>query len=239
MPFEKPFVVLPTYNERENVGTMVPKLFSLGVSNLNVLVVDDSSPDGTAQIVQQLQFKYPNLSLLNRSRKEGLGRAYIAGFQEAIQKGADCIIQMDCDFSHDPQDIPRFLKELEETDFIIGSRYVRGGETLHWPLHRLFLSRFANLYAKCITNVPVSDLTGGFKGWRAGCLKGIHLETSKTQGYGFQIETTFRAYKMGFKVKEIPITFTERRVGSSKMRGKIIWEALWLVWKLRFKTQTY
>lgn len=231
--FKKPFVVLPTYNERENVAQMVSELFGLAIPNLHVLVVDDFSPDGTAQLVQQLQRQYPSLLLFSRAKKEGLGRAYIAGFQEVLKQGADCIIQMDCDFSHDPKDILKFLESLVEADFVIGSRYISGGKTINWPIYRLILSKFANIYAKFVTKMPIFDLTGGFKAWKSSCLKQIDLESIKTNGYGFQMETTFRAIRKGFKAKEIPITFTERQIGQSKMSRKIVWEALWLVWKIR------
>lgn len=228
------FVVLPTYNERENIVEMVPTLFGLGIPNLSVLVVDDSSPDGTGRSVEALKKKYPNLFLLTRTNKEGLGRAYVSGFQEALHRGADVIIQMDSDFSHDPQDVLRFLEGLQEVDLVIGSRYIQGGKTKNWSLFRLFLSKFANIYARFVTKTPVFDLTGGFKAWRSSCMRQIEIETLQTNGYGFQIETTFRAFQKGFKIKEIPILFAERREGKSKMGREIVWEALWLVWRLRF-----
>ena len=232
--FQKPFVVLPTYNERENIVNIVPALFSLPVSNLHVLVVDDSSPDGTADLVRQMASKFPRLALFTRPKKEGLGRAYVAGFQEAFKQGADAIVQMDADFSHDFNDVPRLLKELEQgSDVAIGSRYISGGKTQNWSKKRLFLSKSANIYAKFVTRMPVFDATGGFKAWRADCLKNIALSSIQTNGYGFQIETSFRAFKKGYRIAEIPIVFSERRAGASKMSRKIIWEALWLVWKLR------
>ncbi|MDO8526163.1 MAG: polyprenol monophosphomannose synthase [Deltaproteobacteria bacterium] len=234
MPFLKPLIVLPTYNECENILQMIPALFALSVPNLCVLVVDDSSPDGTQELIKELQKKYPNLSLLSRPKKEGLGRAYVDGFRRAIEMDADCIIQMDADFSHDPADVPKLLEALETADWVIGSRYIVGGGTKHWPLHRLMLSQCANVYASFVTAIPISDLTGGFKAWKSDCLQKIGFENMETNGYGFQIETNFRAYKMGFKPKEVPILFTERRQGKSKMSQKIVWEALLLVWKLRF-----
>lgn len=234
-PFQKTFVVLPTYNERENVAKMVAAIFALPLSNLYLLIVDDSSPDGTAEEVTQLQDKFPGLHLLIRSRKEGLGRAYVDGFQKALESGADSVIQMDADFSHDPNDIPRLLEALKKSDLVIGSRYVADGKTQNWNPFRLFLSRFANFYACFITGMPVKDGTAGFKAWKGTVLREIGLESIRTNGYGFQLETTHRAFKKGFNIEEIPIVFRERREGSSKMNRKIVWEAFWLVWKLKFK----
>src|SRR3990167_2552265 len=205
MTFEKPYIVLPTYNERENLERLIPTLFSLRIPNLQVLVVDDSSPDGTKQFVINLQPRYPALSILNRPKKEGLGRAYVAGFKEVLGQGADCIVQMDSDFSHDPQDVPRLIEGLKDTDLAIGSRYTKGGGTKNWPFHRIALSKWGNIYARFVTGAPIADLTAGFITW-----------------------------KSAFRIKEVPIMFTERRIGQSKMNRKIIAEALWLVWKLRF-----
>ncbi|MDP2599106.1 MAG: polyprenol monophosphomannose synthase [Deltaproteobacteria bacterium] len=234
--FSKPFVVLPTYNERENIVNIVPALFSLPIDNLHILVVDDSSPDGTAPLVKEMVSKFPRLLLFSRPKKEGLGRAYVAGFLEALRQGADAIVQMDADFSHDFNDVPRLLKELEQGSYLaIGSRYISGGKTKNWSKKRLFLSKSANIYAKFITKMPIFDTTGGFKAWRADCLKNIDLPSIQTNGYGFQIETSFRAFKRGYTIAEIPIVFSERRAGASKMSRKIIWEALWLVWKLRYQ----
>lgn len=232
-PLQKPFVVLPTYNERENLELFIPALFALPIDNLHLLVVDDSSPDGSGEYVILLQSKYKNLHLLSRPTKEGLGRAYVAGFLKSLEMEADGVVQMDADFSHAIQDVPRLLAGLKNSDLVIGSRYIRGGKTENWPISRLVLSKSANIYARLITNIPVFDLTGGFKAWKGIVLRHIHLETVQTNGYGFQIETTARAFKKGYKIKELPITFTERRAGQSKMSKKIIWEALWLVWKLR------
>ncbi|OGQ04858.1 MAG: hypothetical protein A3F82_10235 [Deltaproteobacteria bacterium RIFCSPLOWO2_12_FULL_44_12] len=234
MTFEKPYIVLPTYNERENLERLIPTLFSLRIPNLQVLVVDDSSPDGTKQFVINLQPRYPALSILNRPKKEGLGRAYVAGFKEVLGQGADCIVQMDSDFSHDPQDVPRLIEGLKDTDLAIGSRYTKGGGTKNWPFHRIALSKWGNIYARFVTGAPIADLTAGFKAWKSRCLKAIQLETVNANGYGFQIEATFRTWKSAFRIKEVPIMFTERRIGQSKMNRKIIAEALWLVWKLRF-----
>lgn len=234
MEFQKIFLVIPTFNERENLLRLIPILFELPVSGLHLLIVDDSSPDGTQGLVTGFQKKFPKLFLMNRPKKEGLGRAYVAGFGEALRLGADAVLQMDADFSHDPNDIPRLLNALEEADWVIGSRYISGGNTENWSLFRLFLSKFANFYARFITKMPIFDGTAGFKGWRRATLEKINLETMQSNGYGFQLETNFRAFQRGFKVKEIPITFCERRSGHSKMSRKIVWEALWLVLKLRF-----
>lgn len=213
---------------------MVPALFALGIPNLSVLIVDDTSPDQTAGVAKVLQAKFPNLFLLNREKKEGLGRAYIAGFRHALKREADALVQMDADFSHAPEDVLKLLEKLETADVAVGSRYVKGGRTVNWPLRRFALSRGANLYARFVTGVPVSDLTAGFKAWRRRCLEALDLDSIRTNGYGFQMETSFRAWKRGFRLAEVPITFTERRIGQSKMSGDIIREALLLVWKLRF-----
>ena len=231
--FEKPFVVLPTYNEIANIERMVTALFAVGVKNLSILVVDDSSPDGTAEVVQQLQKKNSNLFLLIREKKEGLGRAYAAGFAKALELGGDAIIQMDADFSHDPLDIIRLLSALDNADLVIGSRYCCGGKTVNWPWHRWCLSYGANIYARLVTRVSVADLTGGFKAWRADLMCALDWKKIRGNGYGFQIEATFYAHKAGFHIQEIPIIFSERRLGQSKMNRAIIVEALGLVWKLR------
>lgn len=234
MPFQKTFLVIPTFNEKENLSRLIPVLFELPVPNLHLLIVDDSSPDGTETLVVALQKKFPKLFLMIRPKKEGLGRAYVAGFGEALRLGADSVLQMDADFSHDPHDIPRLLEALQGADWVIGSRYIPGGKTKNWSIFRLFLSKFANFYARFVTKMPIFDGTAGFKAWRRGVLERIDFKTIRTNGYGFQLETNFRAFKNGFKVREVPITFHERRVGASKMSRKIVWEALWLVLKLRF-----
>lgn len=239
MDFQKIFLVIPTFNEKENLSRLIPILFDLPVANLHLLIVDDSSPDGTQALITVFQKKFPKLFLMSRPKKEGLGRAYVAGFQEALRLGADAILQMDADFSHDPQDIPRLLAALREADWVVGSRYISGGNTKNWSRFRLFLSKFANFYARFVTKMPIFDGTAGFKAWRRGTLENIGLKTVRTNGYGFQLETNFRAFKKGFTVKEIPITFCERRSGSSKMSRKIVWEALWLVLKLRFAKDSH
>lgn len=212
---------------------MIDKLLTLPVSNLSILIVDDSSPDGTADIVKHKQAAHPNIHLLSRSGKQGLGPAYIAGFSYALEHGADAIVQMDADFSHDPADIPRLLTQLDTYDLVIGSRYCDGISVINWPLRRLLISYFGSVYTRLITNLPIKDTTAGFKAWRADTLKALDLAKVVAGGYGFQIVMNYRAWKLGKTIKEVPIIFTERRNGQSKMNKSIIWEALGLVWKLR------
>lgn len=230
-----PWVVIPTYNERDNIEKMVSALFAQDLENLHVLIVDDSSPDGTGTIVKKLQTQHSNLELATRAKKSGLGRAYIYGFQYALDHGADAVVQMDADFSHDPADVPALFAALEKKSagLAIGSRYLDGIRVMNWPLHRLFLSTTANLYAKIVTGLPFTDITGGFRAWQAEALKKIDLPTVSADGYGFQIVMTYRAWRRNVRICEVPIVFTERRAGQSKMSWAIIWEALWLVWKLR------
>ena len=224
-------VVLPTYNERENVPAIVPAI--LAASPLvDVLVVDDNSPDGTGKIADALAAREPRVRVLHRQRKDGLGRAYLAGFAEALAAGYGRIIEMDADFSHDPARLPALLDA--DADLVLGSRYVRGGGTAHWGLGRRLLSRGGSLYARTILGVPIRDLTGGFKCFRRKVLENLDLATVRSSGYAFQIELTFRALRRGYSVIEVPITFTDRRVGKSKMSRAIVAEALWMVWKLRF-----
>lgn len=228
-------VVVPTYNERENIGPLVRKLLGLGIG-LEVLVVDDNSPDGTGEIAEGLSKAFREVHVLHRRRKEGLGRAYVAGFRYALEHGYDIIIQMDADFSHDPEYLPGLLDKLEEGyDLVLGSRYINGVNVVHWPMKRLLLSYLANWYSRKVTGMPVRDATGGFKVFRRKVLESLDLERISASGYAFQIETTFRAWLMGFKVCEVPIVFWERRWGESKMRFGIAWEAVWLVWKLRLE----
>lgn len=228
-----PWVVIPTYNEKLNIKTMLDRLVALPISNLSVLVVDDSSPDGTADIVKERQSQHKNIHVLVRKEKNGLGRAYVEGFTYALEHGADAIVQMDADFSHDPSDIPRLLEELHQNDLVIGSRYSQGISVINWPLKRLLISIGGNIYASFITGLPIKDATGGFKAWRAQTLKDIDLTQVNAGGYGFQVVMNYKTWKQGKKIKEIPIIFTERRDGQSKMNKQIIREALWLVWKLR------
>ncbi|MFH1353926.1 MAG: polyprenol monophosphomannose synthase [bacterium] len=228
-----PWVVIPTYNEKGNIERMISSLFSQGVNNLSVLIVDDNSPDGTGGIVRRLQASYPNLHLEIRAKKSGLGRAYIHGFRYALDHDATNVVQMDADFSHDPKDVPRLLQQLDQYDVVIGSRYSHGISVINWPLSRLLLSTAANYYARLVTGLPYKDVTGGFRAWRASSLAAIKPEKVKADGYGFQIVMTHRAWRLKLSFSEIPIIFTERREGQSKMSKSIMWEAFWLVWKLR------
>ncbi len=212
---------------------MVPALFGLGVKGLSVLIVDDSSPDGTGAAVKEMQAKFNNLHLQSRPGKSGLGRAYLHGFKFALAQGADAIVQMDADFSHDPADVPRLLAKLEECDLVIGSRYSHGISVINWPLRRLLISIAGNVYASFVTGLPIKDSTGGFKAWRRQTLEAINLDTVSADGYGFQVVMNFHAWKLKKQICEIPIIFTERREGQSKMNNAIIREALVLVWKLR------
>ncbi len=230
---QSPWVVIPTYNEKINIERLIPLLFALPTQNVSVLIVDDSSPDGTGETVRRLQQQWPRLYLETRATKSGLGRAYVHGFGVALAKGATAIVQMDADFSHDPVDVPRLLAELKDFDLVIGSRYVEGISVINWPLSRLLISIGGNVYASIITGLPLKDATGGFKAWRAETLTAIDLATVAADGYGFQIVMNYRVWKKNLRIKEVPIIFTERRVGQSKMSKTIIWEALWLVWKLR------
>jgi len=230
----KSLVIIPTYNEKENIKEIIEAVLKV-TPNSHILIVDDNSPDGTGEIVKGLMKHDERIHILQREKKRGLGTAYVAGFKYAIEKGYDCVVQMDADFSHNPKDIPRLFKEIGEYDLVIGSRYKDGVSVVNWPLSRLFLSYFANVYARVITGVPIRDLTGGFKCIKVDVLKGIDLDRVRADGYGFQIEINFLAYMNGFKIKEVPIIFIDRRAGYSKMSKKIIWEAFWLVLKLRLE----
>lgn len=230
---KSPWVVIPTYNEKGNIEQMIHDLFAQHIPQLSVLIVDDNSPDGTQEIVRELQKKYIDLNLVVRTKKEGLGTAYVHGFTYALEHGADAIVQMDADFSHDPKDVARLLHALQESELVIGSRYSHGISVINWPLRRLLISVFGNVYASIITGMPYKDVTGGFKAWRAETLKAIDLATVRADGYGFQVEMNYRTWKMKKKIKEVPIIFTERREGQSKMSKAIIGEAFFLVWKLR------
>jgi dolichol-phosphate mannosyltransferase len=224
-------IIVPTYNERENLPRMAQKLLSLPVA-VDVLVVDDNSPDGTGKIADELAAKHPQLHVLHRAGKEGLGRAYIAGFKWALEKNYELIFEMDCDFSHDPDEVPHFLKAAETADLVLGSRYVDGIRVINWPLKRLMLSRFAGKYVKVVTGMPFSDPTGGYKCFRRRALQALDLENIHSNGYGFQIELTNKLWRQGFAVAEVPITFTDRTHGQSKMAGGIVNEAFWMVWRM-------
>jgi len=232
--------VLPTYNEAENVEAIVraalPHLASTGLEH-RVLVVDDGSPDGTGDIADRLAAEIENVQVLHRARKEGIGPAYLAGFAHAMASGADLLLEMDADFSHDPADLPRLIEAADRADLVLGSRYVPGGGVTDWGLGRRLVSRGGSLYAQILLGVPVHDLTGGFKCFRREVLERLDLESVGTDGYGFQIEMTYRALRAEFRVEELPIVFRERRVGSSKMSARIALEAFLKVPLLRFRVR--
>lgn len=231
-------VVIPTYNEAENIPTLIPSVLSQDDS-LDVLVVDDHSPDGTAQAVRDLQ-AMPQFArrvfLIERENKSGLGTAYVAGFTFALERGYDVAFEMDADFSHDPEELPKLLKLTSEYDVVIGSRYISGVNVVNWPMRRLILSYMANLYTRVITGLPVKDTTSGFVCYRRKVLESIDLDSLRSNGYAFQIEIKFKAWKKGFRLHEIPIIFVDRRVGISKMSKHIMYEAALMVWKLKLKS---
>ncbi len=228
-------VVIPTYNEAENIAKVIEKVLSVS-SDSEVLVVDDNSPDGTAKIVDEISGINNRVHILNRTRKSGLGTAYIAGFRYAIDHGYDYVMEMDADLSHDPADIPKFQEALmNHADVVVGSRYAFGGASvLNWPLKRLLLSYGGNIFARVVTGVPVHDMTAGFKAFKIGVLKAIDLGAIRSNGYAFQVEMNVRAYRSGYKIIEVPIVFAERRVGESKMSKKIVFEGVKIVLLLGF-----
>ncbi len=231
---DKGLVVVPTYNERENIRRIVP-LITEQDPRLEVLVIDDGSPDGTGAVADELADASPRVHVLHRKGKLGLGTAYIAGFRWALERDYDIVFEMDADFSHDPSHLPQFLEAIREFDVVLGSRYLHGRVTVvNWPMSRLLLSWFANQYARVATGLPVSDATGGFKCFRREVLENIHLERVGSEGYSFQIEISLRAWRKGFAIGEIPIVFADRDLGESKMSKRIIVEAVWRVWALRF-----
>ena len=232
---QKALVIIPTYNEQENIGNIIPLVLSQD-ERLEVLVVDDNSPDGTAGTVKSLMADNPKVHILEREKKMGLGTAYVAGFRYAIENSYDYVFEMDADFSHDANALPGFFKAIEEYDLVLGSRYIQGVNVINWPMKRLLLSYFANQYTRIVTGLPVRDATGGFKCFRIEVLKAIDLDRVHSNGYSFQIEMSFKAWKKGFKVHEIPIIFMDRRVGVSKMSKKIVREAVTMVWRLRFQS---
>ncbi len=228
-------VVIPTYNEIENIERLLDLIHSIEPT-MSILIVDDNSPDGTANVVKKRMETDSQLHLLQRPSKMGLGTAYCEGFQYALKNGFQTIFQMDADFSHDPKDLLRFIETLEDYDIVLGSRYVRGVNVVNWPMSRLLLSYFANYYTRIITGMPVKDATGGFKGFRADILNQIDFTKIKSNGYAFQIEMTFRLWVKGAKIKEIPIIFIDRLNGVSKMSKNIVYEAAFLVWKLKIQS---
>ncbi len=225
-------VVLPTYNEAENLPTIVEQILSYGP---DILVVDDASPDGTGDLAEQLKQRlYPRLDVLHRPRKAGLGTAYIAGFKRALEQDYELILEMDCDFSHDPRHLPTFLERIETADLVLGSRYIRGGGTVNWSQQRKLISKVGSLYSRLILGLPYRDLTGGFKCFRRSVLESLDLDSVESNGYAFQIELTYRAHRKGFRIVEVPIIFQERREGLSKMSRAIVLEAMVKVWHFRF-----
>ncbi len=228
-------ICLPTYNERENLESMVAALRRLDLDDLHMLVIDDNSPDGTGQIADRLAGEDDRVHVLHREHKEGLGPAYLAGFRRALELGADLVFEMDCDFSHNPEDVPRLAAAAEDADLVLGSRYVQGGGTRNWGFVRRFISRGGSLYAQVLLQLGVRDLTGGFKCYRREVLETIDLDDISSLGYAFQIETTYRTLRAGFRVVEVPITFADREVGGSKMSKSIVLEAIWKVPILRLR----
>ncbi|HZK75499.1 MAG TPA: polyprenol monophosphomannose synthase [Candidatus Kapabacteria bacterium] len=237
-------IIIPTYNEQENIVRIVHEVFAQqplsGDVELNILIVDDNSPDGTSEIVREMQKRedpqFTHIHLLTRPGKMGLGTAYVTGFKYGLAEGYEYIFEMDADFSHDPKEIPKFLHEIQNYDLVIGSRYIPGAHISNWPRRRLLLSYNANLYARMITGIPVRDATAGFKCFRRKVLEAIDLDDIRSNGYAFQIEMHFRAWRKGFRIKEIPITFTDRDAGTSKMSRAIVREAAGMVWKLKARS---
>lgn len=230
----KTLVVMPTYNERENLPRMAERLLKLPVA-VDLLVVDDNSPDGTGQLADQLAAKHPNVHVLHRQEKNGLGRAYIAGFKWALQRDYQFVFEMDGDFSHSPDDIPLLLEAAQTADLAIGSRYIGGIRIINWPLSRLMLSKGAATYVSIITGMPFTDPTGGYKCFRRTALEALDLDQVRSNGYSFQIELTHKLWRQGKRIVEVPIIFTERAQGHSKMSGHIIREAVFMVWRLWFQ----
>lgn len=234
---KKVLVIIPTYNEAENVIKIINEILTKTSKDylFNVLIVDDNSPDGTAKLVEEL--KNDNVFLIKREKKAGLGTAYVEGFKFAINKQYDYVFEMDADFSHDPKYLPEFIENIEKGyDLVVGSRYVNGVSVINWPIGRLMLSYFANIYTRVVTGLKVNDTTAGFMCYRVEKLKQIDLDKVKSNGYSFQIEMKFKFFKKGFKILEIPILFVERRAGVSKMSKKVVYEAMIMVWKLKFKS---
>jgi dolichol-phosphate mannosyltransferase len=224
-------VIMPTYNERENLPRMAERLLKLPVP-VDLLVVDDNSPDGTGKLADELAAKHPEIHVLHRAEKNGLGRAYISGFKWALEHGYEFIFEMDGDFSHNPDDVPMFIEATKNADLVLGSRYKGGIRVINWPLRRLMLSRSAGKYVNLVTGMPFTDPTGGYKCFRRRALQAINLNAVQSNGYSFQIEMTHILWRQGFRIVEVPIIFTDRAEGHSKMSGHIVGEAFWMVWKL-------
>jgi dolichol-phosphate mannosyltransferase len=229
------WVIVPTFNEAPNIESLVEAVRKVLPASRRILIVDDSSPDGTGQIADRLAAELHDVEALHRPRKEGIGPAYLDAFRRALIQGAELVVQMDADFSHDPADLPRLLEASENADLVVGSRYVPGGGVTEWGAIRRLISRGGGAYARAWLGVPVRDLTGGFKCWRREALEAIDLDSVQSHGYSFQVEMTYRAIRSGFDVAEVPIVFRDRRVGDSKMTGRIVLEAVWQVPALRFR----
>lgn len=232
--FNQTLIIIPTYNEIDNIEKMVAKIFSIS-TELSLLIIDDGSPDGTANKIKDLKKKYANLHILEREKKLGLGTAYVAGFKWGLEKNYQFFFEMDCDFSHDPNDIPNLLSAAQENDLVIGSRYINGIRVINWPLKRLMLSIFASIYTRAITGLPVKDTTGGFKCISRQALAALNLDEFIFKGYAFQIEINYKIWAKGMKLKEVPIIFYERRDGQSKMNRSLVFEAFFGVIRLRLK----
>ncbi len=234
LPFNETLIIIPTYNEVDNVGRMIDTLFEL-YPDVSLMIIEDGSPDGTAKVVKEKQQTFSNLHMIERSGKLGLGTAYIAGFKWALQRDFNFFIQMDCDFSHDPAQVKDLLEAAQDNDLVIGSRYIGGIRIINWPFRRLLLSHLASLYVRLITGIPVHDTTGGFKCFRRKALESLDLDNIKSRGYIFLFEMTYKVWNKGFRIKEVPIIFYERRDGESKMGSGIIFEAVFSVIKLRLR----
>ncbi len=233
---KKILVIIPTYNEKDNILKVLQQITDLNIKGLEILVIDDNSPDGTGNLVNQYARQNNHIHLIQREGKMGLGTAYITGFRFALERDYDFIFEMDADLSHDPKEIPNFLKAAEDADLVIGSRYLTGVNVINWPLFRLFISVMASKYTRLITGMPIHDCTSGYKCFRRRVLEAIPLDQVKSNGYSFQIEMNFKVWKRGFKIKEIPIIFYDRTVGLSKMSRKIMYEAATMVWKLKIQS---
>lgn len=232
-------IIIPTYNEKKNLSLIIPKIRKLNLGT-DILVVDDNSPDGTGKLADGLSKKYiGKVFVLHRTKKDGLGKAYIAGFKWALKKKYNIVIQMDADFSHDPKYLKIMMDKIKKYDLVLGSRYVAGGGTKGWGIDRKIISRGGSLYSKIILGIPLNDLTGGFKCWKTSLLKKIDLDSITSNGYSFQIEMNYRAYTTGAKIKEIPIVFIDREIGKSKMSKAIVWEAMTKVWLIRFGKKSW
>jgi dolichol-phosphate mannosyltransferase len=229
----KVLIVIPTYNERENLVELLGRIFAQPIPDLHVLIIDDNSPDGTGALAEELRAKDPRISVMHRPKKLGLGSAYVTGFRYALGQQYDAVFEMDGDFSHNPDSLPEFIRELADADLVLGSRYLHGVTVVNWPLSRLILSYGANLYTRIVTGLPIKDATGGFKCFRSQVLESLDLDRVKSDGYGFQIEINYKAWRKRYRIKEIPILFVDRRAGVSKMSRRIVWEAAWMVWRLR------